>query len=270
MAGTYLEYGGEVRNYRFIHWDGAGRTKYYQFPVEVWQGLLDDPLAVFGRCCDIMCADCSTLNEIAEIYALHINGGIEVAKKKKERGQAYLEKIGAIRVKFSISVDVFWQYYDDYQKGALKEWDGLLLLWWMALHTIDGRRKGATAVHNANNADVFRRAAGFSTWADFKAYNWHGNEAILKYIAKPARYAERLRTDLMAKYATFHAYSTKGRRGWCFMLAKIDRQRAFDMMAAHMARRGGAKQQFRNELAAMREKARAKASGQDVGEGASG
>lgn len=252
----------------------AGNTQYYKLPVEAWRGLLDNAANVLRLCQSVMCADCENKEELSAVYGWGFNGtnGEQNAmfSQMKKEGAVFLGCLITTRVCFSISKETFWQYVSDGRKGAIKEWDWLLLLWWMALHTIDGRRKGATAVHNANNADVFRRAAGFSSWADFKAYSWQGNEAILRYIAKPARYAERLRTDLMAKYDTFHAYSTKGRRGWCFMLAKIDRQQAFDMMAAHMARRGGTKQQFRNELAAMRAKARAKAGGQDVGEGASG
>lgn len=253
----------------FTHW--AGNTQYFKIPVEAWRGLLDNPQNVLGLCQSVMCADCADRRELSAVYNMSVGGSTDREKDKnfrqqKQAGVAFLETLGTIRVCFSISREMFWQYIEDMRKGAVKEWDWLLLLWWLSLHTIDGRRKGANAIKNTSNGDVFRRAAGFSTWAEYKAYNWQGDEAILKYIAKPARYAERLRTDLMAKYDTFHAYSEKGRRGWCFILAKIDRQQAIIKMAAHMGARGGTKQQFKRELAEMKARARAMRDGVEAAE----
>lgn len=248
----------------------AAHTQYYKLPVEAWRGLLDAPQKVLRLCRAVMCADCENKDILSEVYGWHFTGTAKEQNagfnQMRKEGAAFLETLGTIRVCFSISRETFWQYVEDNRKGVVKEWDWLLLLWWLSLHTIDGRRKGANAVKNTSNGDVFRRAAGFSTWAEYKAYNWQGDEAILKYIAKPARYAERLRTDLMAKYDTFHAYSEKGRRGWCFILAKIDRQQAIIKMAAHMGARGGTKQQFKRELAEMKARARAMRDGVEAAE----
>lgn len=255
--------------HRFVFTDGeiGYERKYYRFPVEVWRGLLDNPQEVFDRCVCLMCADVDTLNELSAAYGCDITGSNarKLAAEHKAKGNAFLDKLGMAgntgSVYFTIKKDMFWEYRRESAAGNVKEWELLLLLWWMALHTIDGRRRGATAVHNTTNGDVFRRAAGFSTWGDFKLFKWRGDEAMCKYIADPsrmARYSARLRDDLMMKYDTFHAYSQKGKRGWCFMLSEIDRQRAFELMVAHMATRRTPKQQFKNDIADMKAKARAR------------
>lgn len=242
----------------FTHW--AGKPQYYRLPVEVWRGLLDNPGEVLRLCKALMCADCDNLQTLSEVYGWRFLGMTKQNnasfRDMKMRGQAFLGTLGSVRVCFTISKEMFWQYNDSCKNGTLKEWDWLLLLWWMSLHTIDGKRKGANAIKDTTNIQVFRRAAGFSTTADYEAYRWNGDEAILKYIANPARYAVRLRNDLMAKYDTFHAYSEQGRRGWCFILAKVDRQQAINCMAEHMAKRGTRKQ-FKQTIADMYAKARA-------------
>lgn len=249
---------------RFTHI--VGKTQYYKLPVEAWRGLLDNPGQTLRLCKSIMCADCENHNQLSDVYGWHFTASTQRENNKtfgqyKKEGAAFIEGLrGGVRVCFTIPRTAFWQYNEEQFGSGVKEWDWLLLLWWMALHTIDGNRKGM-AIKNTSNADIFRRAAGFATWADYKAYRWNGDETILKYIANPARYAVRLRDDLMQKYDTFHAYSEKGRRGWCFMIADVNRQRAFDLMAEHMAKRGGTKQQFKNELADMKARARERAAG---------
>jgi len=242
---------------------------YYHFPVETWRGLLDNPAEVFWRCKSLMCADVETTGQLSRTYGWGFTGDAgeqrKTAKMWAKSGKEFLEGLGAAgnrgTVNFSIRKEVFWQYNDTIKAGTAREWDLLLLLWWMALHTIDGNRRVSAAVHNTTNGDVFRRAAGFSTWGDFKMYKWRGDEAMRKYIADPsrmARYSARLRDDLMMKYDTFHAYSQKGKRGWCFILSEIDRQRAFELMIAHMAARRTPKQQFKNDIADMKARARAR------------
>ena len=248
-------------------------TQYYKLPVEAWRRLLDDPAEVLRLCKDIMTADCASRKELNDVYGWYYTGANATQAQRtfdahKQQGAEFVERLGTAGNKgsvcFTITRKMFWQLNDEVVAKTVKERDLLLLLWWMALHTIDGKRKGAKAIHNTTNADVWRRVAGFSNWADCKAFRWNGDEVILKYMAKPARYAARLRDDLMQKYDTFHAYATKGRRGWCFMFADIPRQRAFDMMAAHMANRRSPKQQFKADLADMKARARAKAEGVEV------
>lgn len=250
---------------KFTH--TAAHTQYYKLPVEAWRGLLDNPGQTLRLCKSIMCADCENHKQLSEVYGWHFTAVNQQENNKifgqyKKEGEAFIEGLrGGVRVCFTIPRTAFWQYNDEQFGSGVKEWEWLLLLWWMALHTIDGRRRGATAVHNTTNGDVFRRAAGFSTWGDFKLFKWRGDEAMCKYIKDPsrmARYSARLRDDLMMKYDTFHAYSQKGKRGWCFMLSEIDRQRAFELMVAHMATRRTPKQQFKNDIADMKAKARAR------------
>lgn len=219
---------------------------YYHLPIEAWRGLMDEPARVFTMCEGIMCADCTTTEEVEEVYGLRLTE--EEYQKHKQKGHEFLDRNKLSRVCFSIQVEMYWQYKSDFKSGRMKEWDWLLMLCWMALHTIGG----GTTIKDTSNEYVFCRAAGFAKLSD-KQFN--GDERILRYMVNPARYAARMRDDLMLRYDTFHAYSQKGRRGWCYMLAGIDRQQAFDMLAQHMAERG-TKTQRKHELMRMMRTAR--------------
>ena len=219
-------------------------VSYYHLPIEAWQGLLDDPARVFELCEGIMIVDCKDNEELKAIYGFNENA--ESFKKKKQLGLGFFERNRQSRVSFSIQVEMYCQYKSDFKSGRIKEWDWLLLLWWMALHTIGG---GVT-IKDTNNEFVFLRAAGFASNQDYRNHEHKSNGKIMRYLGNPARYAARIREELMLKFDGFHAYSMKGRRGWCFMFAMMNRQDAFDMLARHMAERG-TKGQRKKELAQM-------------------
>ena len=228
-------------------------VRYYHLPIEAWRGLLDEPARVFNLCECIMCADCETNKELEEDYGFTCQNA-DSFKEQSRLGNCFLMGNKQSNVCFSISVEMYWQYKSDFLSDRIKEWDWLLLLWWMALHTVGGRTK----IVDTNNEYVFCRAAGFATKADFKNHPFNGDEKILRYIANPARYASRIREELMLKYDSFHSYSQKGVRGWSFMIAMINRQAAFDMLAEHMAERG-TKGQRKKELCQMMNAARKQA-----------
>ena len=253
---------------------------YYRWPVEAWRDTLDSPEEVVFRCLGMLVADTKNKAELREVYQLDYDqpGAIlsEIGSYEllHETGKEYLDEIkwngweGRVPG-FTMESQQFYECLCKARRFGEYEW--LVRLWWMALHTMGGKAR----IRHVNNNQVFCRAGGFSSWDDFNAYNWNGDEAILRYIVKDdtpdkvkmrqARLANEIRADLRERYQTFHDYSGQGVRGWYYMLSDIDRQAALDEMAEYAIAHSGSKTERRDAYRQMKADAVAKAKARRAG-----
>lgn len=216
---------------------------YYNTPIELWQGYLENPHGVLKNVLDYCTAEYS--DEPTARKKLCVKYGD--FETDHENGEFLRNKKEYSGVVFSIPNNIYWEYRDSIKS----EWENVLLLAFLALKSI--ARNGRIA--RTNSQLLCCRMSGFGLMEQFKqSLNKKRNKydtppAIYKYMKNPrlARYyCEKIRFDLMARYKHFHSFSMRGKRGFMFVFGnQYTRAEYWALMSKQMKNSPAVK---RNEL----------------------
>lgn len=194
------------------------RVEYYNAPIELWQGFLDEPRNILYDVLGYASAEYDTQEEAESVLGVSYVGWEKTYKHGKELRESK-EYSGVL---FSISRSKYWYFRN--HKTSNEE--NLLLLEYLALNSIGGRGR----ISFTNSAFMFCRMAGYGRMSELPKYKYNPKTKkwsvasvpkIFEYMKNPAMmgyYCEKLRYALMSTdaYPDFTCYSEKGKRGFAF------------------------------------------------------
>ena len=202
---------------------------YFSAPINLWRDFILEDSNSMDCLYDVQCwciGDYETIEDAQRNLRICYHKKDVVESRCKELRGEYNSNI-----KFSISRTLMWDYFDNITTKT--EYDKLLLLAYLSLKSLSKTDRPCIA----NNDVMFARMAGYDSFEEAE----ESEDEICKFFDTPKKkryYGEKLRLDLMTRFQHFHAYSTKGKRGFAFMISnKVSRITAMSKLASHMEKR---------------------------------
>lgn len=204
---------------------------YYNVPIELWRGFLDNPSDVLSNVTRYFAA-----KNYANVEEAETGMGMTFHNKEKSWKEGVKLLQGNYSgVLFSIAKNVYWNIYNE----PKEEYRLLLLLAYLAINSMSGHRE----INITSTKAMFCRMAGYVREQDIpRDRKGIPNIGIISKYMKNARsmnyHGEKIRLELMTMYKNLHFYSEKGKRGFAFMkTTDYTREECWRMMSEGLSER---------------------------------